>query len=864
MAIRKTPIKSSVKNKSVDKNLDKNLEKSTVNMTTSTRFAKKNRDTLLPSKTALLLNDLAAVLIFAASVALVIMCITYNPNDNCWFRNNGAMAVTNKFGNFGAYFSDIILSVFGFSGWWLTVGLFYMGYRKIIRNRVDEGSAYTIVQMLCFIVLLISSSVFEYVGFYYVPTTYLHNGFGGMVGQLLYPIFAHVFGQLGTILLILLLITMTFSITFSVSLGTIAEKVGWIIELIHGSIMKLISRKPIYTYSTVDTKTHTDITTNKNDSDNDNNGDHDNNHDSDGFDELLNNLQENSSPEDNSSEVNDQDEGTRKKSVFDLPHNTDTKTRILSKIIKEHKLENNIKDKSEHKLHPPHSAKAHKLNGHSLLPSTDLLNEPKQQFESISAETIDFISTSIENKLAEFGVEAKITNAESGPVITRYELLPARGVRGDKIVNLGKEVARGLALTSVRIVETIPGKNSMGIEVPNFKRQIIYLKEIFDSPIYQNNNSKLTLALGKDIAGNVIVTDLAKMPHLLVAGTTGSGKSVAINTMILSILFQATADEVKFIMIDPKMVELSFYQDIPHLLAPVVTDMTQAANALKWTVGEMELRYRIMAKIGCKNIATFNQKITHSIESGKPIVNPLSINNNAAEDDGNEPETLAPWPYIVVIIDELADLMMVTGKKIEQFIARIAQKARAVGIHLIVATQRPSVDVITGLIKANIPTRMSFQVSSKIDSRTILDQMGAETLLGQGDMLFLPAGTGVPTRIHGAYVNDDELHNVVEFLKSTGKPNYIEDILTGSIDGIDVPGLDDETGGSGNSDNVEKDSMFDDAVKFIYDTKRCSISSLQTRFGIGYNRAARIMAHLEKIGMVRRNDRGAFELLKSE
>ena len=355
--------------------------------------------------------------------------------------------------------------------------------------------------------------------------------------------------------------------------------------------------------------------------------------------------------------------------------------------------------------------------------------------------------------------------------------------------------------------------------------------------------------MGKDIAGQVIVADLAKMPHLLVAGTTGSGKSVAINTMILSFLYQATPDEVKFIMIDPKMVELSFYQDIPHLLAPVITDSSYATNALKWTVGEMERRYRIMAKVGCKNIAAFNQKIDEAKNSGREITNPISITPD-------NPEDLEKWSFIVVIVDELADLMMSSGKKVEQYIVRIAQKARAVGIHLILATQRPSVDVITGLIKANVPSRISFQVTSKVDSRTILDQGGAETLLGQGDMLYLSPGSGHPQRIHGAFVNDDEINRVVEFLKASGEPEYLEEILSGEVNGVELPGLEDS------ADNPEKDNIFDEAVKFIYDTKRCSISSLQTRFGIGYNRAARIMSHLETIGMVRRNERGGFELLK--
>ncbi len=540
--------------------------------------------------------------------------------------------------------------------------------------------------------------------------------------------------------------------------------------------------------------------------------------------------------------------------ISDLPptntfkHNNDDILDLNSseiELVEKPELDGNIVNKS--------TICSQKLqnNTQGLLPDTNLLNEPKIQAQGVSEETIEFVSEQIHNTLAEFGIDVSISNVESGPVITRYELVPPKGVRGDKITSYAKDIARSLALTNIRILENIPGKSSMGIEVPNTKRQVIYLKEIFDSEVYQNNSSLLTLALGKDIAGQTIVTDLAKMPHLLVAGTTGSGKSVAVNAMILSILFNATPDEVKFIMIDPKMVELSFYQDIPHLLAPVVTDMSQAANALKWTVGEMEQRYKIMAKIGTKNIVGFNQKIETAKNAGEVIYNPYSL-------DQNDPEVLDKWPYIVVIIDELADLMMVAGKKIEQYIARIAQKARAVGIHLIVATQRPSVDVITGLIKANIPARISFQVSSKIDSRTILDQMGAETLLGQGDMLFLNPGSGFPRRIHGAFVNDDELNKVVDFLKSQGAPNYKDEILTGASD-VSIPGFDDDSNSEESS--IEKDTIFDQSVKFIQDTKRCSISSLQTQFGIGYNKAARIMNHLEKIGMVKRNERNGFDLL---
>ncbi|XLM19456.1 DNA translocase FtsK, partial [Chromobacterium piscinae] len=437
-------------------------------------------------------------------------------------------------------------------------------------------------------------------------------------------------------------------------------------------------------------------------------------------------------------------------------------------------------------LDVPVSAKAQKPVQQSLfadpkdaaLPGLSLLDAPKEQQEPVSQETVEYTSRLIERKLADFGVEVKVIAAYPGPVITRYEIEPAVGVKGAQIVNLMKDLARALSLVSIRVVETIPGKTYMGLELPNPKRQSVKLTEIIGSDSYQNMASRLTMALGKDIAGQPVSADLAKMPHVLVAGTTGSGKSVAINAMILSLLYKATPKEVRLIMVDPKMLELSVYEGIPHLLAPVVTDMKQAANALNWCVGEMERRYKLMSKLGVRNLAGFNQKIKDAEKSGEKIPNPFSLTPET-------PEPLDTLPLVVVVIDELADLMMVAGKKIEELIARLAQKARAAGIHLILATQRPSVDVITGLIKANIPTRIAFQVSSKIDSRTILDQMGAETLLGQGDMLFLPPGTGYPNRVHGAFVSDEEVHHVVEFLKTTGEPDYIEGILTGQADGDD-------------------------------------------------------------------------------
>ncbi|TMH12689.1 MAG: DNA translocase FtsK [Betaproteobacteria bacterium] len=475
------------------------------------------------------------------------------------------------------------------------------------------------------------------------------------------------------------------------------------------------------------------------------------------------------------------------------------------------------------------------------LPQVDLLDAAPGRVESVTPDTLEMTSRLIEKKLKDFGVEVRVVAASPGPVITRYEVEPATGVKGAQILNLAKDLARSLSLVSIRVVETIPGKTTMALELPNAKRQTIRLSEILGSQVYNDAASQLTIGLGKDIIGAPVVADLAKMPHCLVAGTTGSGKSVGINAMILSLLYKAEARDVRLILIDPKMLEMSVYEGIPHLLAPVVTDMKQAANALNWGVGEMERRYKLMSKLGVRNLSGYNKKIAEAIEKGQKLANPFSLTPE-------EPEPLERLPYVVIVIDELADLMMVVGKKIEELIARLAQKARAAGIHLILATQRPSVDVITGLIKANIPTRLSFQVSSKIDSRTILDQMGAEALLGQGDMLYLTPGGGVPVRVHGAFVSDDEVHRVVSYLKTQGEPNYIEGILEGgTLDGdgdistADLPG-----GGAGG----ESDPMYDQAVAIVLQHRRASISLVQRHLRIGYNRAARLLEQMEKSGLV--------------
>lgn len=475
------------------------------------------------------------------------------------------------------------------------------------------------------------------------------------------------------------------------------------------------------------------------------------------------------------------------------------------------------------------------------LPQVDLLDSAPARVEAtVTPETVEMTSRLIEKKLKDFGVEVRVVTASPGPVITRYEIEPATGVKGAQVVNLAKDLARSLSLVSIRVVETIPGKTTMALELPNAKRQTIRLSEILGSAVYNDASSQLTMGLGKDIVGAPVVADLAKMPHCLVAGTTGSGKSVGINAMILSLLYKAEARDVRLILIDPKMLEMSVYEGIPHLLCPVVTDMKQAANALNWGVGEMERRYKLMSKLGVRNLAGFNKKIDEAAQRGEKLPNPFSLTPEA-------PEPIDRLPYVVIVIDELADLMMVVGKKIEELIARLAQKARAAGIHLILATQRPSVDVITGLIKANIPTRLSFQVSSKIDSRTILDQMGAEALLGMGDMLYLPSGTGMPIRVHGAFVSDEEVHRVVAYLKSQGEPNYIEGILEGGV-------LDGDGGESAASEGTgaggESDPMYDQAVAIVLQHKRASISLVQRHLRIGYNRAARLLEQMEQSGLV--------------
>ncbi|MFO7859484.1 MAG: DNA translocase FtsK 4TM domain-containing protein [Ectothiorhodospiraceae bacterium] len=478
------------------------------------------------------------------------------------------------------------------------------------------------------------------------------------------------------------------------------------------------------------------------------------------------------------------------------------------------------------------------------LPPVTLLDEPPNQSGGYSEESLEAMSRLLEKKLGDFGVEVEVVAVHPGPVITRFEAQPAPGVKVSQISNLAKDLARALSVVSVRVVEVIPGKSVVGLEIPNENRQVIAFSEIMRARVWEKAESSLSLALGKDIGGEPVVVDLGKMPHLLVAGTTGSGKSVGVNAMILSLLYRNRPEDVRLIMVDPKMLELSIYDGIPHLLAPVVTDMKEAANALRWCVGEMERRYRLMASLGVRNIAGYNRKVRDAAQRGEPIKDPLW--QAPPEDPAAEAPVLEPLPAIVVVVDEFADMMMMVGKKVEELIARLAQKARAAGLHLILATQRPSVDVITGLIKANIPTRMAFQVSSKVDSRTILDQQGAEALLGHGDMLYLPSGSSMPTRVHSAFVSDNDVHRVVEHLRSLGEPEYVDGILDESAGSSAMPG----GTGEGSGDDAEQDPLYDQAVQVVTETQRASISGVQRRLKIGYNRAARLVEQMETSGVV--------------
>ena len=748
----------------------------------------------LPEKIGTLLQESRWLGVGAVALFLIMALWGFSKEDPGWSHAVGSASPQNPAGRAGAWIADLMLYLFGVSAWWWIVllGMFvWWGFRKF--NSPEAHRQHPLfIALAGFSVLLVASSALEALRFYSIKAA-LPLAPGGLLGVEAGRVLATQFGYTGSTLLLLAVMAAGWSVFSGMSWLWAFEQLGVVLE-----------RGLSFFYGRVDAWRDRQIGK-----------------------EVAQQR-----------EVVVEEEKRRVELHEPIFIETPPPDVPVSK-----KAEARIEREKQVALFPE------AIVG-GRLPPLHLLDPAPPATETVSAETLEYTSRLIERKLADFGVQVKVLAAMPGPVITRYEIEPAVGVKGAQIVNLARDLARALAMVSIRVVETVPGKSCMALELPNPKRQMVKLSEIISSKPYNDMSSPLTVCLGKDIGGLPVVADLAKTPHLLVAGTTGSSKSVGFNAMILSMLYKAEPDQVRLIMVDPKMLELSIYEGIPHLLAPVVTDMKQAANALHWCVTEMEKRYKLMSAMGVRNIAGLNTKIRDAEKRGEHIPNPLSLTPET-------PEPLQTMPFIVVIIDELADLMMVVGKKVEEQIARLAQKARASGIHLVLATQRPSVDVITGLIKANIPTRLSFQVSSKIDSRTILDQMGAEALLGQGDMLYLAPGTGYPTRVHGAFVSDDEVHRVVEHLKATGAPEYIEDILTGA-------GGDDEEGGEAGegSNDAESDPLYDQAVDIVLKNQRASISLVQRHLRIGYNRSARLIEAMEKAGLVSGMDgRGGREVI---
>ena len=755
-------------------------------------------------------HELVLIVSFVLMAFCVAAMVSYSPKDPAWSTSGTQMAghVSNWMGRLGAMVSDGGYFMVGFSVWWLVVAAVLAWFSSLARwLRAGEAPPNDprplwLRRMVFWgglVVLLLASAALEWSRLYRFEAS-LPGAAGGVLGFLLGPLAERWMGFTGSGIVGVMLLLLGLSWILGFSWGQIAEKVGAGIERTLQKLMlrreaaadKAVGKKAalareaeVSSAAPVPMASRLDPT-------------------GDGMDSML--------PAAPRSAAVD--------SGLHIAQPLKPQAQPSARVVKERQkpLFNELRD--------------------TRLPQVDLLDAAPKTQESVSYETLEMTSRLIEKKLKDFGVEVRVVEAAPGPVITRYEIEPATGVKGSQIVNLAKDLARSLSLVSIRVVETIPGKTYMALELPNAKRQTIRLTEILGSHEYHDAKSLLTMGLGKDIIGKPVVADLAKMPHVLVAGTTGSGKSVGINAMILSLVYKAEAKDVRLLMIDPKMLEMSVYEGIPHLLCPVVTDMKQAANGLNWCVAEMERRYKLMSKLGVRNLAGYNTKIDEAKAREECIPNPFSLTPES-------PEPLQRLPHIVVVIDELADLMMVVGKKIEELIARLAQKARAAGIHLILATQRPSVDVITGLIKANIPSRIAFSVGSKIDSRTILDQMGAEALLGMGDMLYMASGTGFPVRVHGAFVSDEEVHRVVSYLKEQGEPDYIDGVLEGGTGEGDSGFGDEEGGGSG-----EKDPMYDQAVEIVLKDRKASISYVQRKLRIGYNRSANLLEEMERAGLV--------------
>ena len=734
------------------------------------------------SRVARLLRESRWIAFVGAAIFLVLALATYRSADPAWSHTASGAVVGNAGGRVGAWIADVLLYLFGLSAWWSVALFAYLvvaGYRRLADVGLGEDARVLDRRSLAALVggfglLVIASAALEALRFH-SHTAALPLSPGGMLGIITSGFLNAQIGFTGATLAGLFAMAIGLSLFCGLSWLALAEAVGAALE---GAYL---------------------------------------------FVERKRDERRDRAAGAAAIEVREQVVEEERRELFE----EHPAIRIEPQMVA---VEQSARIEKEKQV-PLFSDLPD-----TGLPPLHLLDAAPEEQESVSPETVAFTSRLIEKKLKDFGVQVEVKAAYPGPVITRYEIEPAVGVKGSQIVGLARDLARALSLVSIRVVETIPGKSLMGLELPNPKRQMVRLSEILGSQVYNESASALTIALGKDIGGKPVVADLQKMPHLLVAGTTGAGKSVGINAMLLSLLYKAEARDVRLILIDPKMLEMSVYADIPHLLAPVVIDMKQAANALNWCVGEMERRYKLMSSQGVRNLAGFNHKVAVAAAADRPLTNPFTLTPES-------PEPLEHLPYIVVVIDELADLMMVAGKKIEELIARLAQKARASGLHLILATQRPSVDVITGLIKANIPTRIAFQVSSKIDSRTILDQMGAESLLGQGDMLYLPPGSGLPLRVHGAYVADAEVHHVVAYLKKLGGANYIEGILEGGV-------LEGEADGAEGGGDAESDALYDQAVEIVLRNKRASISLVQRHLRIGYNRAARLLDAMEKAGLV--------------